>query len=90
MQSLSKDYKQDFQWEMAIIRRHLEDQAEEGDGDGDSDGDDEDVVALNMCQCVHKYGMWCDANYQALDTFCVDGWSRSNVFLLVIMCILAG
>ena len=46
--------------------RHLEDQAEA------EDGDDDDVVAWNMCQRVHKYGMWCDADCQALDTFRVD------------------
>ena len=64
--------------------RHLEDQAEDGDEE------DNDVVAWNMCQRVHKYGMWCDADCQALDTFCVNEWSRSNAFLLVIMCVLAG
>ena len=67
---------------MALIRRHLEDQAKDGDDDG--------VVAWNMCQRVHKYSMWCDANCEALDTFRVDEWSRSDAFLLVIMCVLAG
>ena len=43
-----------------------------------------------MSQRVHKYGMWCDVNYQALDTFRVDEWSRSDAFLLAIMCVLAG
>ena len=88
MQSLSRDYKQDFQWEMALICRHLEDQAEEGDGEGD--GDDGNVAAWNMYQCVHKYGMWCGADCQALETFCVDEWIRSDVFLLIIMRVLAG
>ena len=66
--------------------RHLEDQAEAEDGDDD----DDDVVTWNMCERVHKYGMWCDANYQAMDTFRVEEWRRSNAFLLVIMCVLAG
>ena len=43
-----------------------------------------------MIQRVHKYGMWCDADCQALDTFRVDEWSRSNAFLLAILCVLAG
>ena len=84
MQSLSGDYEQDFQREMALIRRHLEDQGKDGDVDNGN------VVAWNMCQRVHKYGMWCNANSQALDTFRIDKWIRSNIFLLVIMCVLAG
>ena len=69
----------------AIARkRHLEHHAEVGYGY------DNDAVAWNMCQRVHKYSMWCDANCQALDTFHVDEWSRSDAFLLVIMCVLAG
>ena len=81
MQSLSQDYKQDFQREMALIRHHLENQ----DEDRDWDGGDNDIATWNICQHVHKYVMWCDANCQALDIFCVDKWSRSNTFLLVIM-----
>jgi len=76
-----KDYASDFQQEMALIHRQLEDQAND---DGDN------IAAWNMCQRVHKYGMWCDADCQALDTFRVDEWSRSDVFLLVIMCVFMG
>ena len=65
-------------------KRHLEHQAEDGEGCDDA------AMAWNMCQRVHKYSMWCDANCQALDTFHVDEWSRSDAFLLVIMCVLAG
>ena len=43
-----------------------------------------------MIQRVHKYGMWYDADCQALDTLRIDEWSRPNAFLLVIMCVLAG
>ena len=46
-------------------------------------------VERAMSQRVYKYGMWCDDNFQALDTFCVDKWSRPDVFLLAIMCVLA-
>ena len=67
-----------------VAERHLEDQAEAKDGDNDN------VVAWNMCQRVHKYGMWCDANCQALDTFHVNEWSRSNAFLVAILCVLVG
>ena len=43
-----------------------------------------------MCQRVHKYGMWCDADCQALGTFRIGEWRRSNAFLLVLMCVLTG
>ena len=43
-----------------------------------------------MYQRVHKYRMWCNADCQAFDTFRVAEWSRSNAFLLVIMCVLDG
>ena len=43
-----------------------------------------------MCQRVHKYGMWCNADCQTLNTFRVDEWSRSNAFLLIILCVFAG
>ena len=34
--------------------------------------------------------MWWDANCQALGIFRVEEWSRSNVFLLIIMCVFVG
>ena len=76
MPTLQQAYEEDFQQEMDLIRRQLE---------GNSS-----VENWNMCQRVHKYGMWCDADCQALDTFRVDEWSRSDVFLLVIMCVFMG
>lgn len=79
-----KDYESDFDQEMALIHRHLEDA---NNDDGEDAGD---AAAWNMCQRVHKYGMWCNAECQALDTFRVDEWSRSDVFLLVIMCVFMG
>ncbi|KAL7486211.1 hypothetical protein ACHAW6_011810 [Cyclotella cf. meneghiniana] len=48
------------------------------------------VASWNMCERVHHYGMWCDEDCRSLDTFRVDEWSRSDVFLLVIMCVFMG
>jgi hypothetical protein len=64
---------------MAVIHRQLEDSSSASDESGNS------VLYWNMCQRVYKYGMWCNAACQALDTFRVDEWSRSDVLLLVIM-----
>jgi UDP-N-acetylmuramyl pentapeptide phosphotransferase/UDP-N-acetylglucosamine-1-phosphate transferase len=36
---------------------------------------------------MHTYGVWCDEDCQALDSFRVDEWSKADVFLLVIMCV---
>jgi len=77
-----KEYEADFQQEMGHIRRQLEEEA--------NDDANNNVASWNMCQRVHKYGMWCDSDCQALDTFRVDEWSRSDVFLLVIMCVFMG
>ena len=85
MQSLSQDYEQNFQRELVLIRCHLEDQAEEGDEDGDDD-DNNAIAAWNICQCVHKYDMW----VEGLATLRLDEWISSDVFILVIMCVLAG
>lgn len=82
----SQDYANEFQKEMDQIRRQLEDEA----NDDGADDDVSKIAAWNMCQRVHKYGMWCDSDCQALDTFRVDEWSRSDVFLLVIMCVFMG
>lgn len=40
-----------------------------------------------MCQRIYRYGVWCDEDCQALDSFRVDEWSKADVFLLVIMCV---
>jgi len=45
------------------------------------------VYNWNMCDRVYKYGMWCDADCRALDTFRVNQWSHSDIFLLIIMCV---
>jgi len=75
-------YQEDFDQEMTLIHRQLE-----------QDGDLDDVASVaqwNMCERVTNYGMWCDSDCQSLDTFRVDEWSRSDVFLLVIMCVFMG
>jgi len=46
-----------------------------------------DVGDWNMCQRIKKYGVWCDSECQALDTFRVDEWSSSDVVLLSLMCV---
>lgn len=47
---------------------------------------DEDVGNWNFCDRLFKYGIWCDKTCRAIDTFRVAEWSKSDVFLLVIMC----
>jgi len=65
-------YADDFWVEMGNIRRRLE--------DGNNIGD------WNFCERVHIYGVWCDKDCRAIDTFRVDEWSKSDIFLLTIMC----
>ena len=43
-----------------------------------------------MCKKVYKYGVWCDEDCRALDAFRIDEWSKSDVFLLVVMCVFMG
>lgn len=65
------------------------------DGEADADAEegeeiDDDQVRIenwNMCERIYKYGLWCDEDCRALDTFRVDEWSSSDVFLLVVMCL---
>ena len=64
---------------MSTIHRQL--------GDGYSNNNS---GSWNMCQRLHNYGMGCNSSCQALDTFRVDEWSQSDVFLLVIMCVFMG
>jgi len=44
------------------------------------------VSEWNMCQRVYKYGVWCDKECRDIDTFRIDEWSASDLFLLIIMC----
>lgn len=83
-----QDYEADFHQELALIQRHLEDAAAADDQVAEDAYDN--TASWNMCQQVHKYGMFCDADCQALDTFRVDEWSRSDVCLLVIMIVFMG
>lgn len=41
----------------------------------------------NLCDRLWRYGAYCDEECQALDTFRVDQWSSSDIFLLIIMCL---
>ncbi len=38
-----------------------------------------------MCKKVYKYGVWCDEDCRALDTFRIDEWSSSDLLLLLVM-----
>ena len=40
----------------------------------------------NMCEQVHKYGMYCDEDCQSLDAFSSNQWSSADIVLLGIMC----
>eukprot|EP00531_Pseudo-nitzschia_arenysensis_P009895 CAMPEP_0116151924 /NCGR_PEP_ID=MMETSP0329-20121206/20370_1 /TAXON_ID=697910 /ORGANISM="Pseudo-nitzschia arenysensis, Strain B593" /LENGTH=689 /DNA_ID=CAMNT_0003648597 /DNA_START=232 /DNA_END=2301 /DNA_ORIENTATION=+ len=40
----------------------------------------------NMCEQVHKYGMYCDEDCQSLDAFSSNQWSSADIVLLSIMC----
>jgi len=46
-----------------------------------------DIGEWNMCQRIKKYGVWCDSECQALDTFRMGEWSSSDVVLLALMCV---
>lgn len=65
-------YEDDFWMQMGHIRRRLEDGGDIGD--------------WNFCERIHTYGVWCDKECRAIDTFRVDEWSKSDTFLLAIMC----
>jgi UDP-N-acetylmuramyl pentapeptide phosphotransferase/UDP-N-acetylglucosamine-1-phosphate transferase len=38
-----------------------------------------------MCQRIYKYGVWCNEECRALDSFRTDEWSSADMFLLSIM-----
>ncbi len=40
-----------------------------------------------MCQRIFKYGIACGEDCEQIDTFHVNEWSTSDVFLVVVMCI---
>jgi len=54
--------------------------------DRDDDAYNGGVSEWNMCQRVYKYGVWCDKECRDIDTFRIDEWSASDLFLLIIMC----
>lgn len=57
------------------------------DANGGDDNIDDSVKSWNMCSKIYKYGVWCDDECRALDTFRIDEWSRSDIFLLAVMCV---
>jgi len=54
------------------------------------DSIDDSVKTWNMCTKIYKYGVWCDEDCRELDTFRIDEWSNSDLFLLGIMCCFMG
>jgi len=60
-----------------------------GNGNTNSYNDDS-VQYWNMCKKVYKYGVWCDEDCRDLDAFRIDEWSKSDVFLLIVMCVFMG
>jgi uncharacterized membrane protein YhaH (DUF805 family) len=46
-----------------------------------------DAGDWNMCNQIHKYGVYCNDECKSLDAFRVDEWSKSDIFLLGIMCL---
>lgn len=51
---------------------------------------DDEILNWNMCRKIYKYGVWCDDECRELDTFRIDEWSNSDMFLLAVMCIFMG
>jgi len=71
-------FEQDFKEEQ---KRELEEAYD------DAAAIDDSVLSWNMCSKIYKYGVFCDEECRALDTFRIDNWSTSDIFLLGIMCI---
>jgi len=46
-----------------------------------------DLSSWNMCQRIFKYGIACGEDCEQIETFHVNEWSTSDVFLVVVMCI---
>jgi len=71
-------YRDEFWRDFGDIKRAL-----------DQDNQADDIYGLNgwnLCEQIYKYGVWCDEQCRALDTFRVDEWSKPDIFLLVTMC----
>jgi len=77
-----------FEKEFYTTKRELgnDDAANDDAAADDATAIDDSVLSWNMCSKVYKYGVWCDEDCRSLDTFRIDEWSTSDVFLLVIMC----
>ena len=46
-----------------------------------------DVGGWNMCEQMYNYGVYCNSDCQALDSFRIDEWSKSDILLLTLMCV---
>jgi hypothetical protein len=79
---LLESFEKEFWKEHAEIR-------ELGNGNSNSYNDDS-VYTWNMCTKVYKYGVWCDQDCRDLDAFRIDEWSKSDVFLLIVMGVFMG
>jgi len=75
-------------YEKGFWKEH-EEIRELGNGNNGSYNDD-NTKYWNMCTKVYKYGVWCDEDCRALDAFRIDEWSKSDVFLLVVMSVFMG
>jgi len=73
--SAVESFSKQFWDEVEYVKREL------------SNGRSADIGNWNFCQRLHHYSMKCDESCLALDSFRVNEWSNSDIFLLVIMCI---
>eukprot|EP00557_Chaetoceros_sp_GSL56_P002657 CAMPEP_0176497604 /NCGR_PEP_ID=MMETSP0200_2-20121128/11817_1 /TAXON_ID=947934 /ORGANISM="Chaetoceros sp., Strain GSL56" /LENGTH=539 /DNA_ID=CAMNT_0017895637 /DNA_START=130 /DNA_END=1750 /DNA_ORIENTATION=- len=48
---------------------------------------DGSVSSWNMCNKLYNYGVWCDEDCRSIDAFRIDQWSKSDMFLLIVMCL---
>lgn len=80
--------------QLELFEKEFWDENKEARGLGNNkkyyDDDDSSVQSWNMCTKIYQYGVWCDEDCRALDTFRMDEWSSSDVLLLVVMCAFLG
>jgi len=75
------------EFEKEFWRQNRELEYDDANGDDGDDSVDDSVKQWNMCSKVYKYGVWCDEECRSLDTFRLDEWSSSDIFLLAVMCV---
>lgn len=79
-----KSYEADF-WKEHEQIVEIERSRELGNNNNYYNDDLSSVQSWNMCKKVYKYGVWCDEDCRALDTFRIDEWSSSDILLLCVM-----